>query len=55
MSYPKKSYDNSIIYTYREQIILDPMILAMEQSSNSNKSSFFGQQFDIPSQSNNKL
>ena len=47
--------DTSTLHTYSEQIILDPMFTAMERTSYNNESSFFGQRFGVPFQSNNGM
>ena len=47
--------NTSTLYTYSEQIILDPMFLAMERTSYNNELSFFGQRFGVPVQSSTGL
>ena len=46
---------NSNIHKYTEEIVLDLMFPEMEQTSLNNEFSFFGQQFGVPFQSDNKL
>ena len=47
--------DTSTFHIYNEQMILDPMFLAIERTSYNNESSFFDQWFSVPFQSNNGL